>query len=82
VTRDVLDPLRKLDVDLAPVFSSNKLGEVPNFHSLAPLAHEHGIPIGGLKGAEGVNSGYYQKIDEADSTFRTLAVELRKRMRL
>lgn len=79
VLRDVLEPLRNLDARLTPTFGSNKLGEIPNFHSLAPLSHDHGIPIGGY---DGVNSGYYAKIDEADDIFLALASELRKRMGL
>jgi len=80
VVRDVLEPVRGVSGDLAPVFGSNKLGEIPNFHSLAPLAHKYGVPIGGLRGYDGVNSGFFERIDEADETFRRLAQELRKRM--
>lgn len=80
MVRDVLEPVRALDSSLAPPFPLNKIGEIPNFHSLAPLAHEHGVPIGGLRGCEGVNGGYFAKIDEADATFRRVATEVWKRM--
>jgi cellulose biosynthesis protein BcsQ len=80
IVRDVLEPIRAVDQRLAPTFSSNKLGEIPNFHSLAPKSQELGVPIGGLKGYEGVNSGYYLKIEEADGVFEALATELWKRM--
>jgi cellulose biosynthesis protein BcsQ len=80
MVRDVFEPLRTIDGSLAPAFNTNKLGEIPNFHSLAPLSHHYGIPIGGLRGYEGVNSGYFNKIAEADETFRLLAGEVWKRM--
>ncbi|HEY0366073.1 MAG TPA: hypothetical protein VGC73_06350 [Pyrinomonadaceae bacterium] len=80
VVRDVLEPMRQHDAKLAPTFTSNKLGEIPNFHSLAPLAHTYGVPIGALKEYEGINSGFYDRIDEADATFRAFAHEIWKRM--
>jgi cellulose biosynthesis protein BcsQ len=80
IVRDVIQPLRELNAALAPDFGANKLDQIPGFHSLAPLSQQHGIPIGGLRGADGVNSGYYEKIDEADYVFRRLAETLVKRM--
>ncbi|MGC5831209.1 ParA family protein [Ralstonia pseudosolanacearum] len=80
VTKNVVGPLQALNGGLAPDLGPKKIGEVPAFHSLAPLSQEHGVPIGGLKGRNGVNNGYSTKISEADELFRRMAKELAKRM--
>ncbi|MEF3062437.1 ParA family protein [Ralstonia solanacearum] len=80
VIKNVVEPLQSVNGGLAPNFGTKKIGEVPAFHSLAPLSQAHGIPIGGLKGQEGVNNGYSSKIGEADGLFRGMAKELAKRM--
>lgn len=80
VSRDVVGPLREYDGELAPDFGSNKLGAVPAFHSLAPRSQAHGVSIGALRGYEGVNSGYYTKIEEADVVFASLAKTMVDRM--
>ncbi|WP_437769507.1 AAA family ATPase [Sorangium sp. So ce281] len=82
VTRDLISPLRVDNPALAPNYPSNKLGEVPAFHGLAPLAQDYGMPIGGLRNCQGVNSGYYEKIAEADELFLRLANQLKARMGL
>lgn len=80
VSRDVIEPLRLLSGTLVHTLGASKLGEVPAFHSLAPLSQLHGVPIGGLRGYDQVNSGYHSKIDEADETFRALAGRILKRI--
>jgi cellulose biosynthesis protein BcsQ len=75
----IVAELRTVDPKLVP-FSSNKLGGIKNFHSLAPQAQSVGVAIGKLKGH--VNSGYYSQIDEADAEFKSLAAEMAKRMKL
>src|SRR5262249_30695622 len=82
VTRDLVNLLRETDPALAPTYPSNKLGEVPAFHGLAPLAQDYGVPIGGLRDCQGVNSGYYEKIDEANWLFQRLAQQLKGRIGL
>jgi cellulose biosynthesis protein BcsQ len=82
VTRDIRNVLNSVTgvPDLAPDFGGNRLGAVPAFHSLAPLAQRHGVPIGGLRGYEDVNTGWHSKIDESDALFQDLASTLRKRI--
>ncbi|MEQ0770900.1 AAA family ATPase [Paraburkholderia tropica] len=81
IIKNVVTPLQGLAPELIDVHGGkpNKLGEVPAFHSLAPLSQKLGIPIGGLSGHPEVNNGYGQKIDEADETFRAIAKDLAKR---
>ena len=71
--------LREVDPKLA-LHSTNKLGAIEDFHSLAPQAQESRLPIGRLRGV--VNSGYNSQIAEAQDEFSALAVELVKRMGL
>ena len=82
IVRDLTDQLRQVDPLLVPAWRQNKLGAIPAFHSLAPLSQSHGVPIGGLRGIQGVNPGNYQKIDEADMLFRQLAGEIVARTKL
>jgi cellulose biosynthesis protein BcsQ len=79
VMRDLVTPLRSVDESLAPDLGPKKIGSVPSFGSLAPLSHEHGVAIGALRGREGINSGFYPKIDEAEEVFRGLASQIRRR---
>jgi cellulose biosynthesis protein BcsQ len=82
IVRDLTDQLRQVDPTLVPAWRQNKLGAIPAFHSLAPLSQSYGVPIGGLRGIQGVNPGNYQKIDEADLLFRQLAGEIVVRTKL
>jgi cellulose biosynthesis protein BcsQ len=82
ITRDVTDRIRVIDSKLVPGWRSNKLGAIPAFHSLAPLAQAEGVPIGGLRGLPSVNSGHYPKIEEADFLFKTIATEIASRLGL
>lgn len=73
----VVNVLGAVDWDLAPSFSSNKVGGVKNFHSLAPQAQTNGVGIGKLRGL--VNPGHYATVDDARATFLQLAKEIVKR---
>lgn len=77
ISRDIVAVL-----DAAERFrtASAKLGSIPAFHSLAPLSQKLGLPIGALAGADGVNSGYGPKIQEADRLFRRIAQEIQARV--
>ena len=72
----IIKDLEPLGRSLVPQ-SGNKVGGVKNFHSLAPEAQKHGVPIGGLRGY--VNPGHYPQVDEAAHEFATLAREIIKR---
>jgi cellulose biosynthesis protein BcsQ len=76
VVRD-LEPLGR---DLVPKGGSNKLGAVKHFHSLAPAAQKHRVPIGALRGF--VNPGHYAQVDEAADEFAALAKEMIRRAAL
>lgn len=82
ITRDLTDPIATGDPGMIPNWRSNKLGAIPAFHSLAPLSQSYGVPIGGLRNVPGVNAGNYEKIDEANHVFRTLALEVANRVNL
>ncbi|WP_162790568.1 ParA family protein [Brevundimonas bullata] len=74
----VVNVLGAVDWDLAPSYTGgNKLGQVKNFHSLAPKAQEKGVGIGKLRGH--VNPGHYETVDDAKETFQHLAKEIIKR---
>lgn len=73
----VVNVLGAVDWDLAPTFSSNKVGGVKHFHSLAPQAQTNGVGIGKLRGL--VNPGHYATVDDAKITFAGLAKEIAKR---
>jgi len=75
----IVAELRNVDPKLVP-FTSNKLGGIKNFHSLAPQAQSTGIAIGKLIG--NVNSGYNVQVREAGVEFASLAAEIAKRMKL
>jgi hypothetical protein len=78
VSRRVIDELKKIDpVLVTHGGTSNKLGEVKHFHSVAADAQAHGLPIGKLRGH--VNSGQYPQVDEAKREFASLAKEIVKR---
>jgi cellulose biosynthesis protein BcsQ len=82
IARDLTDQIAEVAPDLIPQWRSNKVGAVPAFHSLAPLSQSKGIAIGGLRGVSGVNSGHYEKVDEADRVFKALAQEIAMRVKL
>ena len=79
VSSRIVEDIRKEDASLVPE-GGNKLGEIKNFHSLAPRAQELGLAIGKLRGQ--VNPGYYQQVDEAGEEFRLLAREIARRIGL
>jgi hypothetical protein len=79
VQRRVVQVLEEIDRDLVP-FTSNKVGAIKNFQSLAPQAQTLGLPIGALKGH--VNGGYYAQVEEARVEFAHLAREIVKRMEI
>ncbi|WP_302553552.1 ParA family protein [Comamonas kerstersii] len=56
---------------------ANKVGDVKDFHSLAPQAQELGFAIGKLRGH--VNSGYNPQVAEATAQFNKIAHEIIKR---
>ncbi len=82
VTRDIVRRLSQVSQDLVHQSNQHKLGEVPAFHSLAPQAQSLGVPIGAMKGQPGVNHGNYQKIEEAEAMFDSLAKLIEKRTEL
>jgi len=55
-----------------------KIGDVPDFHSLAASTQEFGVAVGKLRGL--VNSGHYPKIDEVRDRFLEIARFILKRM--
>lgn len=73
----VVDELRKVDAHLVrpPPY---KLGDIPNFHSLAASAQEFGLAVGKLRGS--VHSGHNAKIDEIGQSFNVLARDIKARM--
>lgn len=76
VAKRLVDVLRLVDASLI-LSSSNKLGDVKHFHSLAASAQEVGLAIGKLRGH--VNSGHYPQVDEAAAEFATIAQEIANR---
>jgi cellulose biosynthesis protein BcsQ len=79
VAKRVIDVMKAVSPELvAPVAgTSNKIGDVKHFHSLAPAAQDVGLAIGNLRGH--VNSGHYAQVDEAKREFADLAKEIVKR---
>lgn len=73
----VVDQLRQLGNDNVtdPPY---KLGDVPDFHSLAASIQEFGVAVGKLRGL--VNSGHYPTIDAVGSRFAEIARHITKRM--
>jgi cellulose biosynthesis protein BcsQ len=55
-----------------------KLGDVPDFHSLAASSQEFGLAVGKLRGH--VDSGHYERVDQYLNTFRQIAKTISKRM--
>jgi hypothetical protein len=82
VTKRVIEVLKAIDPSLVGTNTSNKIGEVKHFHSLAASAQEHGIAIGKLRGVGNINSGSYAQVDEAKREFAVLAKEIAKRASL
>jgi len=56
MSSDVVGPLLELGAVSAPK-GSHKIGEIPAFHGLVPFSQKYGLPIGALRGQNGVNSG-------------------------
>ncbi len=77
VAARVVDTLKAIDPALTPFASTNKIGDVKHFHSLAASAQGLGLPIGKLRGH--VNTGHYAQVDEARDEFAGLAKEIIKR---
>ena len=73
----VVRELAGLGDDLVPQGTSNKIGGIKNFHSLAPEAQVYGLAIYELRGK--VNSGYNDQITEARDQFLELAREMIRR---
>jgi len=78
VRHRVADVLRVVSPTLVPAVSANKIGDIKNFHSLAPAAQEYGLAIGKLRGY--VNPGHYVQVDEAADQFSIVAKEIAKRV--
>ena len=78
VKQRVVDELKKIDPQLVPFETTNKLGSIKNFHSLAPRAQEVGLPIPYLKGH--VNPGHMGQVNEARRQFDILAKEIIRRI--
>lgn len=76
----VVKELEAIGRTLVPQGGSNKLGGVKHFHSLAPAAQKHRVPIGSLRGF--VNPGHYVQVDEAAAEFGSLAKEIIRRVGL
>jgi hypothetical protein len=72
----IIQDLKAVDPKLVTL-GGNKLGQIKNFHSLAPEAQRHGVAIGNLRGL--VNTGHYAQVDEAKAEFQALAHEIIKR---
>ncbi|MBL8517019.1 MAG: ParA family protein [Betaproteobacteria bacterium] len=75
----VIDELKAVNSALVPA-PPYKLGDVPNFNSLAAASQQFGVPIGDLRGL--VNSGKYPKVDEIREVFASLAHNVTKQMGL
>lgn len=73
----VVDELKKVSEKLS-IEAPFKIGDVPDFHSLAASIQEFGLAVGKLRGH--VDSGHYPKIDEMRSRFAQLARAILKRM--
>lgn len=80
VSQRVVNALRAIDPAIVPTAGANKVGSVKHYQSLAPSAQEHGVAIGKLQGL--VNSGYNATVAEANSSFMSLAREIKSRMGL
>lgn len=76
VKNRVVDVLGSVDKNLILPYG-NKIGDVKHYQSLAPQAQELGLPLGELRGY--VNPGNYEKVDDAQAEFRSLAKEIIKR---
>jgi cellulose biosynthesis protein BcsQ len=74
----VADVLRKQVGAHAVAPAPHKLGDVPDFHSLAASSQEFGVAVGKLRGK--VDSGHYPRVDEIRSRFREIARTITKRM--
>jgi cellulose biosynthesis protein BcsQ len=77
VKQRVVDELKSVDSTLAGN-APYKLGEVKNFHSLAALAQDYGVPIRKLKGI--ADSGQYPNIDNIAKQVSGFADEILKRL--
>lgn len=78
VSRDLVDVIKKVDEGLVPSDGVFKLGEIKNYHSLAPEAQNHGLAIGELRGL--TNTGNYERVDHARKSFDELAASILKRI--
>lgn len=78
VSKRIVGELSAISSALTPSYSSNKIGGVKHFHSLAASAQEFGLPIGCLRTY--VNSGHNAQIDEAQKEFEELAREFCRRI--
>ena len=72
----IINELEKVGQNLVPQ-GGNKIGGVKHFHSLAPEAQKHGLPLGKLRGF--VNSGHYPQVDEALREFFDVTREIIRR---
>lgn len=73
----IIKDLSSIDPKLVPHSGGNKVGGIKHFHSLAPEAQKHGLPIGGLRGY--VNPGHYAQVDEALRQFQAIGAEIIRR---
>lgn len=76
----IVKDLEAVDKKLVPYQGQNKVGGVKHFHSLAPAAQKHGVPLANLRGF--VNRGHGAQIKEAKIEFDALAKEIAKRARI
>jgi cellulose biosynthesis protein BcsQ len=61
---------------------SYKLGEIPYFHSLVPMAQTSTKPIFSLKSADGVVGAHFDKVKQFEAVISEIAINLSKNMDL
>jgi hypothetical protein len=72
----IAEPLKRVDSSLVST-SPYKLGDIPNFHSLAAKSQEYALAVGKLRGY--VDSGHYPKVDDIRDKFSRLAKDILKK---
>lgn len=77
VSEGIIETLSQVSLSDPAASNGPEIGDVQNFHSLAPKAQEHRKPIFRLSNKEGIFGNNLERVDQARESFSDIARKIR-----